>query len=155
MYSLNLHASPFLSMGPIYFFFAKAYAISQFLMEKEVGYHVLFSSQRDTIRPLPPPPGRVCATKLFLWQNTMDLLWNIWGLLGLPCNQDTRMLDGLAGVWRKVVHMGTKVFGFFFLVVQARQQRSSLLPCACVQGNCKVKKEQGPSSRTSGSCFHF
>lgn len=151
MYILNLYASIFLSMGPKYFYQSTPW-LSQGIPHISISY-----GERSW---LPSPvfylaghclssPGRVCAAKLFLWQNTMHLLWNIWSPLYSGCPYGGWFSWGLekSGPHRD----WTKFCGFLFLVVQARQQRSSLLHCAWVQGNCQVKKEQGPSSRTSGT----
>ena len=99
-----LYASLFLSVGPIYFY-AEPYLICQGIQWPYREGSWLPSAVFHLGGPSYPSLGRVCAAELFPWENIMDLLWNIWGLPRLPCNQGTCPLGGLADVWR-VVHTG-------------------------------------------------
>lgn len=148
MHLLCLYTSLYLSMGPMYFY-AKHYPILQGIQRLYRERSWLPSSVFH-LGGHHYPSQKGCVLQCCFLIKYNDLLWNIWGLPCLPCNPYAGWFSWV--LERNGTHKDrTKVFSFLFLVVQVRQQRPSLLHCACVQGNCKVKKEQGPSSKTSGS----
>lgn len=151
---LCLYASLLLSVGPIYFC-AEPYLICQAIQWPYREGSWLPSTVFPPTRTLLPLPGKGLCCWIIPLIKYNGLALKHLRFTSSPLQPGYLPAGWLSWCLESRTHRDwTKLFGFLSLAVLAviaRQQRSSLLRCACVQGNCKVKKEQGLSRGTSGT----